>query len=66
MEINRWTMRGMGVLIAGFILWQFGTQASNETSAAQPLARLIGLFTILTWVTVAAAGRWIGLGGAAG
>jgi hypothetical protein len=66
MEINRWTLRLAALLVAGFILWEFAGARSNSTqdsTTAQPLARLVGLFTILAWVTVAAAGRWIGLGG---
>jgi hypothetical protein len=61
MEINRWTLRLMALLVAGFILWEFAGRKTDN--ASPPLARLFGLFTILAWVTVAAAGRWIGLGG---
>ncbi len=62
MEINRWTLRLSALLIAGFLLWEFARP--NPGAAVTPaLARLVGLFTILAWVTVAAAGRWIGLGG---
>jgi hypothetical protein len=72
MEINRWTLRLFALLIAGFILWEFAGPRTVEPgddvkgATAPPAARLMGLFTILTWVTVAAAGRWIGLGGAVG
>jgi hypothetical protein len=65
MEINRWSLRAAAVLVAGFILWEFAGPKADR-AIAPPLARLIGLFTILAWVTVAAAGRWIGLGGSGG
>jgi hypothetical protein len=64
MEINRWALRLAALLVAGFILWEFLGRKPDGVSA--PLPRLMGLFTILTWVTVAAAGRWIGLGGSGG
>ncbi len=62
MEINRWTVRIVALIVAGFVLWEFAGPKADNT-VAPPLAKLLGLFTILTWVTVAAAGRWIGLGG---
>lgn len=62
MEINRWTLRLGAVLVAGFALWEFGRTPKGE-GAPPRLHRLIGLLTILAWYTVAAAGRWIGLGG---
>ncbi len=61
MEINRWTLRIMAVVIAGFLLWELARPPAGDSSAAP--GRLLGLFTILVWITVAAAGRWIGLGG---
>jgi hypothetical protein len=61
MEINRWTLRVMALMVAGFILWEFAWRKADDARA--PLPRLMGLFSILAWVTVAAAGRWIGLGG---
>lgn len=48
---------GAVVLVALFGYEIFTGRASDT----QPLAKLIGLFSILSWVTVAAAGRWIGL-----
>ncbi|MDP3737601.1 MAG: hypothetical protein Q8R02_09440 [Hyphomonadaceae bacterium] len=60
MEINRWTLRLGALLIAGFLLWEFARTRKAEPTTP-PLNRLIGLFTILAWFTVAAAGRWIGL-----
>lgn len=61
MDINRWTLRVGAVVIAGFLLWEFGRARPTEV-ATTPLNRLVGVFTILAWFTVAAAGRWIGLG----
>jgi hypothetical protein len=65
MEINRWTVRAGALLVAGFLLWEFARPKAGPAMAPR-LARLTGLFTILTWFTVATAGRWIGLGGSAG
>jgi hypothetical protein len=66
-EINRWTLRLFALLVAGFAIWEFGRPGKGEvgkTEADPPrLHRLVGLLTILAWFTVAAAGRWIGLGG---
>jgi len=64
MEINRWTLRIFAVLVAGFALWEF-SRASKTEGAPPRLNRLAGLLTIMAWFTVAAAGRWIGLGGGA-
>jgi hypothetical protein len=61
MEINRWTLRGMALLVAGFVLWEF-TRAKGAEAASPSLNRLVGVLSILAWFTVAAAGRWIGLG----
>jgi len=70
MEINRWTLRCSALLVAGFALWEFVRPRPNAPTGnamANPtLARLAGLGAILAWFTVAAAGRWIGLGGGAG
>lgn len=65
MEINRWTVRLGGLVVAGFVLWTFAGPRA-EPRIMPTLARLIGLLTILVWVTVAASGRWIGLGGGTG
>ncbi|MEP7209393.1 MAG: DUF6644 family protein [Alphaproteobacteria bacterium] len=61
MEINRWTLRCAAVVVAGFILWEFTRQRATETPST-PFNRLVGVFSILAWFTIAAAGRWIGLG----
>jgi hypothetical protein len=59
MEINSWTVRLAAVVVAGFLAWEFiGPKANTLTPR---LAKLVGFSTILTWVTVAASGRWIGL-----
>jgi hypothetical protein len=60
METNRWTLRLAAILVAGALIWEF---ARRPAADMQPPARLIGLITLLAWVTVAIAGRWIGLGG---
>ena len=54
MEINRWAVRVAGLVVAGFLVWEFARPSP---------VRLIGALTILVWFTVAASGRWIGLGG---
>jgi hypothetical protein len=62
MDINRWTLRAAAVVVAGFLVWEFARKPAGD-AASPPLARLAGVLTILAWFTVAAAGRWIGLGG---
>jgi cytochrome c oxidase assembly factor CtaG len=61
MEINRWTVRVSALIVAGFVVWEF-VRPRKEEVASPPLNRLVGVLTILAWFTVAAAGRWIGLG----
>ena len=61
MEIDRWSLRFIALVVAFFLVWEF-TRQRPDTPAPIP-NRLIGLLTILSWFTVAAAGRWIGLGG---
>ena len=62
MEVDRWTLRATALIVSGFLLWEFVGKPSPDT-ATPKLSRMIGVFTILAWITVAAAGRWIGLGG---
>lgn len=61
MEINRWTLRAGAVVVAAFLLWEFAGPQKAEPSPLR-LSRFVGLVSILAWFTVAAAGRWIGLG----
>jgi hypothetical protein len=61
MEINRWTLRIAALVVTGFLVWEFARPKTSEP-AAPPLNRLVGVLSILAWFTVAAAGRWIGLG----
>jgi hypothetical protein len=59
MDINIWAVRFGALVVTGFLAWEFlGPKANTLTPR---LAKLVGLFTILAWVTVAASGRWIGL-----
>jgi hypothetical protein len=64
MDINKWAMRGLAVLLVAVLGWEmFGPARANPgaTRSATGTAKLVGLFTFLTWITVAAGGRWIGL-----
>ena len=64
MEIDRYTARLMALIVAFCLVFEF-TRPRHD--AAAPMGnRLIGILTILAWITVAAAGRWIGLGGSGG
>lgn len=57
--VNVWLMRITGLAVVAAMAFEiFIARSIRETS---PTAKIIGLFSILTWVTVAAAGRWIGL-----
>lgn len=62
MDINRWSLRAAALIVAAFALWEFARPKTGDVPATAP-QRLLGLLTILVWVTVATAGRWIGLGG---
>ncbi|HEX5005555.1 MAG TPA: DUF6644 family protein [Hyphomonadaceae bacterium] len=61
MDINRWALRAAAVVITGFLVWTI-VRAPASDVATPRLGRLAGMLTILAWFTVAAAGRWIGLG----
>ena len=64
MEIDRYTARVLALIVAFCLVFEF-TRPRHDATA--PMAnRLIGILTILVWITVAAAGRWIGLGGSGG
>jgi len=63
-EIDRWLLRISAAVVVGFLGWEVaGPKPAPRLTPT--LTRLVGLFTILVWVTVAASGRWIGLGGGA-
>jgi peptidoglycan/LPS O-acetylase OafA/YrhL len=56
-DISRYIMIAATLIMIGL----FGYEVyAGKADAATPLARLIALMSILTWVTVAAGGRWIG------
>jgi hypothetical protein len=61
MDINRWTLRAVAVVITGFIVWTIVRSPASDLATPR-LNRLTGILAILAWFTVAAAGRWIGLG----
>ncbi|MBI1340484.1 hypothetical protein GC169_09810 [bacterium] len=46
------------VVLVGLLGFEIFTGRAGDTT---PVVKLIGLFSILSWVTVAASGRWIGL-----
>jgi hypothetical protein len=57
LEICRWALIVASLLLAGLLGFEIFT---GHAGAASPLARTIAIFSFLTWVTVAAGGRWIG------
>jgi hypothetical protein len=57
-QINIWFVRIAALVLVGLLGYDIFTSKSVETS---PVVKLIALFSILSWVTIAAAGRWIGL-----
>jgi hypothetical protein len=57
-QINIWFVRAAAIILVGLMGIEIFTSKSTETTAT---VKLIALFSILTWVTIAAAGRWIGL-----
>ena len=57
---ERWLLPVSALVVVGFLMWEIaGPKAKPRLTPT--LTRLVGLFTILAWVTVAASGRWIGL-----
>jgi hypothetical protein len=56
-DLSRWGVVGASVIIAILLGLQI-TRAN--TDAPGPFARAIAVFSILSWITVAAGGRWIG------
>lgn len=53
-----WFVRAAAVAAIGFLGFEIFTGSTEDDRG--PTIKLIALFSILTWVTVAAAGRWIG------
>ncbi|MDZ4759597.1 MAG: DUF6644 family protein [Alphaproteobacteria bacterium] len=56
--INIWFVRIAALILVGLLGYEIFASKHAETSST---VKLIALFSILTWVTIAAAGRWIGL-----
>lgn len=57
-QINIWFVRAAAIILVGLLGFEIFTSKSTETTAT---VKLIALFSVLSWVTIAAAGRWIGL-----
>jgi len=58
-QISYYVTIAGAVVMAGLYAFEIYTGKSDE---ATPTAKLIALFSMLCWVTVAAGGRWIGFG----
>lgn len=56
-DISRWITFAGAVVFAGLFGWEV---YQGRAEAATPTAKLLALFSVLMWVTVAAGGRWIG------
>lgn len=56
-DVCRWALVAASLLLIGLLSFEIFT---GKAEASSPLARLIAVFSILSWVTVAAGGRWIG------
>lgn len=56
-DISRWITVAGAVAFFALFGWEV---YKGRAEAATPTAKLIALFSVLTWVTVAAGGRWIG------
>jgi len=56
-EISRYVLIASALVLMGLYGWEI---YKGKADAATPLAKLIALFSVLTWFTVAAGGRWIG------
>jgi hypothetical protein len=57
LDLSKWSMIAGSILLLG--LYGYEIQA-GKAEASSPVAKLIALFSVLAWVTVAAGGRWIG------
>ncbi len=53
-----WFVRAAAVAAVAFVAFEIFTGKTEDDRGA--LVKLVALFSILSWVTVAAAGRWIG------
>ncbi len=58
LDISMWSMI-IGLLVVLALIF-LEIQQKDRVDSATPVARLIAVFSFLTWVTVAAGGRWIG------
>ncbi|MEP7209750.1 MAG: DUF6644 family protein [Alphaproteobacteria bacterium] len=58
LDVSKYATMAAAALLVGLLGFEVFT---GKAQPASPLARIIALFSILSWVTVAAAGRWIGL-----
>ena len=61
MAINKWALRALAVVLVAVLGWEMFGTGSKANKDVPSVAKLVGLFTILAWITVAAGGRWIGL-----
>lgn len=59
MLVNKIFMWGAGLFVAAVVAWNI--LGRNAAPGSNPLARLVGYASILSWVMVGAGGRWIGL-----
>jgi hypothetical protein len=57
LDLSKWSMIVGSVLLLGLYGYEM---YAGRAEAASPLAKMIALFSVLAWVTVAAGGRWIG------
>ncbi len=58
LTLEVWFVRAAALAVVGFIGFEIFTGSTEDDRG--PTVKLIALFSILSWVTVAAAGRWIG------
>ena len=56
-DISRWLTAAGAAVFAALFGWEI---YQSRTEASTPTAKLMAMFSVLTWVTVAAGGRWIG------
>jgi hypothetical protein len=57
LDISKYAVVVGALILAGLLLVELNAQ---KAVAASPLAKIVALFSVLSWFTVAAAGRWIG------